>query len=158
MSSSHIILDFKSIRELGMVESSINRGVIQQKIGLWEEGNWWNKSCIQGLFVRDSRVSAILVDGNMNCLWFYFFFCSLPWKNERTRVVMLVKAEGNTYVAASPLWQPKLIENYSRLKCLFSVQRKSVSDSPGLVDFAIGRVNSVFNLREGQVMFFEEFE
>ena len=34
MSSSLIILDFKSIRELGMVQSSINRGVIKQKIGL----------------------------------------------------------------------------------------------------------------------------
>ena len=29
---------------------------------------------------------------------------------------------------------------------------------PGLVDFAIGLVNSVFNLLDGQVMFFEEFE
>ena len=36
--------------------------------------------------------------------------------------------------------------------------KKVVSDSPGLVDFAIGRVNSVFNLPDGQVMFFEEFE
>ena len=35
---------------------------------------------------------------------------------------------------------------------------KVVSDSPGLVDFAIGLVNSVFNLSYGQVMFFEEFE
>ena len=34
MSSSHIILDSKSIRELGMVQSSINRGVIKQKTGL----------------------------------------------------------------------------------------------------------------------------
>ena len=34
MSRSHIILDCKSIRELGMVQSSINRGVIKQKIGL----------------------------------------------------------------------------------------------------------------------------
>ena len=33
-----------------------------------------------------------------------------------------------------------------------------MSDSPGLVDFAIGLVNSVFNLPDGQVMFFEEFE
>ena len=33
-----------------------------------------------------------------------------------------------------------------------------VSDSPGLVDFAIGLVNSVFNLPDGQVIFFEEFE
>ena len=36
--------------------------------------------------------------------------------------------------------------------------KKEVSDSPGLVDFAIGLVNSVFNLPEGQVMFFEEFK
>ena len=33
-----------------------------------------------------------------------------------------------------------------------------VSDSPGLVDFAIGLVNSVFNFPDRQVMFFEEFE
>ena len=35
---------------------------------------------------------------------------------------------------------------------------KLVSDSSGLVDFAIGLVNSVFNLTVGQVIFFEEFE
>ena len=33
-----------------------------------------------------------------------------------------------------------------------------MSNSPGLVDFAIGLVNSVFNLPDGQVMFFEEFK
>ena len=33
-----------------------------------------------------------------------------------------------------------------------------MSDSPGLVDFAMGLVNSVFNLPDGQVMFFEKFE
>ena len=37
-------------------------------------------------------------------------------------------------------------------------EKKVVSDSPGLVDFAMGLVNSVFNLPDGQVMFFEEFE
>ena len=31
--------------------------------------------------------------------------------------------------------------------------RKVVSDSPGLVDLAIGLVNSVFNLPDGQVKF-----
>ena len=31
-----------------------------------------------------------------------------------------------------------------------------MSDSPGLVDFAIRLVNSLFNLPDGQVMFFEE--
>ena len=36
--------------------------------------------------------------------------------------------------------------------------KKVVSDSPQLVDFAIRLVNSVFNLPDGQVMFFEEFE
>ena len=36
--------------------------------------------------------------------------------------------------------------------------KKVVSDSLGLVDFAIGLVNSIFNLPNGRVMFFEEFE
>ena len=36
--------------------------------------------------------------------------------------------------------------------------KKVVSDSPGLVDFAIRLVNSLFNLPNRQVMFFEEFE
>ena len=35
---------------------------------------------------------------------------------------------------------------------------KVVSDSPGLVDFAFGLVNSVFNLPEGQINFFLEGE
>ena len=39
-----------------------------------------------------------------------------------------------------------------------SVQRKYVSDTQGLVGFAIGLVNSVFNLPDGKGMFFEEFE
>ena len=36
--------------------------------------------------------------------------------------------------------------------------KKMVSDSLGLVDFAIGLVNSVLNLPEREAMFFEEFE
>ena len=45
-------------------------------------------------------------------------------------------------------------------QCAKKVERakKVVSDSPGLVDFAIGLDNSVFNLPDGQVMFFEEFK
>ena len=39
-----------------------------------------------------------------------------------------------------------------------SACKKVVSDSPGQVDFAMGLVNSVFNLPDGQVMLFEEFE
>ena len=34
--------------------------------------------------------------------------------------------------------------------------KKVVSDSPGLVDFAIGLVNSVLNLPDWQVKYFEE--
>ena len=41
---------------------------------------------------------------------------------------------------------------------VFQRAKKVVSDSPGLVDFAIGLVTSVFNLPDGQVMFFEEFK
>ena len=33
-----------------------------------------------------------------------------------------------------------------------------MSDSPGLVDFAFGLVNSVFNLPDGQVKYFEDFD
>ena len=36
--------------------------------------------------------------------------------------------------------------------------KKVMSDSLGLVDFAIGLVNSVLNLPDGQVKFFEEFK
>ena len=40
-----------------------------------------------------------------------------------------------------------------------SVQRSRVlSDSPGRVDFAVGIANSVLNLPNGQVNFFEEFK
>ena len=36
--------------------------------------------------------------------------------------------------------------------------KKVLSDSQGLVNFAIGLVNSVVNLPNGQVMSYEEFE
>ena len=36
--------------------------------------------------------------------------------------------------------------------------KKVVLDSPGLVDFAIGPVNAVINLSDGQVKFSEEFK
>ena len=38
------------------------------------------------------------------------------------------------------------------------MQRKTVSDSPGLVDFAIRLINSVFNLPKRQVIFLRKFE
>ena len=36
--------------------------------------------------------------------------------------------------------------------------KKVVSDSPGVVDFAIGPVNFVLYLPDGQVKFFEKFK
>ena len=36
--------------------------------------------------------------------------------------------------------------------------KKVLSDSQGLVNFAIGLVNSVVNFPDGQVMSYEEFE
>ena len=68
-----------------MVQSSINRGVIKQKIGLWGEGKWWKKSCIQGLFVKDSGVSAIFVGGEYELplvLFFLLFITMKEWKNK----------------------------------------------------------------------------
>ena len=54
----------------------------------------------------------------------------------------------------------KLQEKYLRDLSGVPGQRakKVVSDSRGLVDFAIGLVSSVFILPDGQVMCFEEFE
>ena len=36
--------------------------------------------------------------------------------------------------------------------------KKVVSNSQGLVEFVIGLVTSVFNLPDGQLMFFDKFE
>ena len=47
---------------------------------------------------------------------------------------------------------------FEKVTCNIEHAKKVLSDSPGLVDFAIGLVNSVFNLPNGQVMFYEEFE
>ena len=62
-----------------------------------------------------------------------------------------------------PLKHYNFTPNFSNLSTiqtnlLSQRAKKVVSDSPGLVDFAIGQVNSVFKLPNGQVMFFEEFE
>ena len=52
-----------------------------------------------------------------------------------------------------------LLRNLSRDGLVARQRAKEVvSDSSGLVDFAIGLVNSVLNLSDGQVKFFEEFK
>ena len=47
---------------------------------------------------------------------------------------------------------------YDHTRFLGQCTKKVVSDRLGLADFAIRLVNFVFNLPDGQVMFFEEFE
>ena len=56
-------------------------------------------------------------------------------------------------------WNLKRSENKLSwaLRKFFTQCEKVVSDSPGLLDFAIGLVNSVLNLPDGQVNYFEEF-
>ena len=69
-------------------------------------------------------------------------------------MVQVINIFVEKYIILSPKLQ-KLKKWWS-----FFIQRakKVVSNSPGLVDFAIGLENSVFNLPNRQVMFFEEFE
>ena len=59
-------------------------------------------------------------------------------------------------MAINLVGETKVVQRY----VLFSLQcaKKGVSDSPGLVDFVVRLVNSVINLPDGQLMFFEEFE
>ena len=47
--------------------------------------------------------------------------------------------------------------HFKKRNALKQPEKKVVSDSLGLVDFAIGLVNSVLNLPDRQVKYFEEF-
>ena len=49
-------------------------------------------------------------------------------------------------------------QQQANLMLLLQRAKKVMSVSLQLVDFAIGLVNSVFNLPNGQVMFYKEFE
>ena len=61
-------------------------------------------------------------------------------------------------VYTNTLYFPQRLKNLKMMIILCQGAKKVVSNSLGLVDFAIGVVNSVFNLPDGQVMFFEKFE
>ena len=53
------------------------------------------------------------------------------------------------------------VDSFATLFCELSPTqgaKKVVSDSPGLVDFAIGLVNSVLNLPDGQVKIFRRIK
>ena len=74
---------------------------------------------------------------------------NVPWMRHRYQQSTV------TWCLDRPLTEEWLLGQWR-----FSPQRakKVVSDSPGHVDFAIGLVNSVINLPNGQVKFFEEFK
>ena len=57
-------------------------------------------------------------------------------------------------------WVPLNVVHFFVFLFYLLVQRakKVVSDSPGLVDFAIGLVIFVFNLPDGQVLFWGEIQ
>ena len=61
----------------------------------------------------------------------------------------------STYISVQ---RPKRPQHVSSSRLPKQRAKKVVSDSLGLVDFAIGLVNSVFNWPDGEVMFFEEFK
>ena len=66
-----------------------------------------------------------------------------------------------TYHSFILIAQAKQMTGWHIYHCLaapFQCAKNVVSDSPWLVDFAIGLMNSVFKLPDGQLMFFEEFE
>ena len=52
----------------------------------------------------------------------------------------------------------KLIKDYVQNQVYYQWVKKLVSDSPGLVDFAIRLVIFVLNLPDGQVLFFGEIQ
>ena len=65
---------------------------------------------------------------------------------------MTLWLDPKTFIPPLPVFRDLL-----ELRLLYHLQlaKNVVSDSPGLVDFAIGLVNPVFNLPDGQLMFFE---
>ena len=57
------------------------------------------------------------------------------------------------------MYQPQPhIRSKTDSKTMTQCTKKVVSDSPGLVDFAIGLVIFVLNLPDGQVLFFGEIQ
>ena len=83
--------------------------------------------------------------------FFFFFFFSYP----QTTILKSSRLFGGSKKQAL-----KEVKRYNQVSCTLYNQRakKLVSDRPMVVDFAIVLVNSVLNLPDGQVTFFEEFK
>ena len=76
---------------------------------------------------------------------------------------LIIQTAAKSHTKTNHRFLTEMNSRYYRLSLIMTLthtvsQQKVVSDSPGLVDFAIGLVNSVINLPDGQVNFFEEFK
>ena len=91
---------------------------------------------------------------------FLSFFSFFPCNKQVSSQFTKSKIDSRPQSCSNQVTTLQLTRETREITKVLSNQRakKVVSDSPGLVDFAIGLVNSVFNLPDGQVMFFEEFE
>ena len=65
-----------------------------------------------------------------------------------------MKPTVSAYLTVWEYWQGCHLSDSRKASIGKQRAKKVVSDSPGLVDFVIGLVNSVFNLPDGQVMCF----
>ena len=114
-----------------------------------------------------------LISQATQCLSEDMIFCIWCWKGVKVFRFNLQES----FLRMISLLQPVLASKWCLIayvlffkSCFFSYKehedetdktqraKKVVFDSPGLVDFAIGLVNSVFNVPNGQVIFFEEFK
>ena len=126
------------------------------KAGMWKFHvavvQWWLKNVQKSVICVQSCCFT-----NIKLLLFLLFLLLSPSLLPKLPFVVIQKCcyHGNVTSHFSSL----LISNYL-LNLLQFLQhaKKVVSDSPGLVDFAIRLVNSVINLPNGEVIFFEEFK
>ena len=111
---------------------------------------------------RESPLSNMKTTYNMIILW---YSCSC-WNVLRSKVSFdmhslphhwCTQAKLGVLKTKTPQDSPPMTLNFWTL-LIRQCAKKVVSDSLGLVDFSIRLVNSVFNLLDGQVMIFREFE
>ena len=116
-----------------------------------------NESSFRHLQPEDLFYQGFFIPATLNCIITQEYWQNLKQERNVTnkQLHIIIVSIKTTTTTTTSLFRIK----YS-LQSLCPQQRakKVLSDSPGLVDFAVGLVNSVFNLPHGQVMFYEEFE
>ena len=82
------------------------------------------------------------------------FYCYVKGTSIEYSHLELIPVIHCSFFIDSLLRQTTFWHGHSAYQSSIQRAKKVVSNSPGLVDFAIGLVNSVFNLPDGQVIFF----